>query len=232
MASDKTWKSQELLNFCPKYATNNAAVYVASVGSKIDRILFLVERFTFVEDLTLRLGSVQFIKTQLEVEIYVESVASNLHSLADVFAQVINEIVLKPLLPETEHFSREKVDLNKIKTKLVGLTLEPVKKRYIDEIINNINNLSNSVEFLYVSGFVNTIKHQRLLNTTFYLIVAPGNLIDVGFKLNAFDHKGSHFPEMSCRNFVIDYRKNLIDYISDIGISVNNYCKVNHIQNV
>jgi hypothetical protein len=230
--SDKTWKSQELLDFCPKYATDNAAVYVASVASKIDRILFLVERFTFAEDLTLRLGSTQFIKTQLEVEIYVESIASNLHSLADVFAQVINEIVLKPLLPDTEYFSSEKVDLNKIKEKLAGLSLEPTKKRYIDEIIKNVKNLSDSSEFLYVSGFVNTIKHRRLLNTVFHLKVDRGSLIDLGFKLEAFDYKGSHYPETPCRSVVMDYRKNLIDYIFDIGNSVNIYCRANHIQNV
>jgi hypothetical protein len=230
--SDKTWKSQELLDFCPKYVTDNGAVYVASVGSKIDRILFLVDRFTSVEDMTLRLGSAQFLKTQLEVEIYVESIASNLHSLADVFAQVINEIVLKPLLPNAEHFSSEKVDLHKIKTKLAGLTLEPIKKKYIDEIIDNVNNLSNSAEFLYVSGFVNTIKHRRLLNTAFHLKVDRGSLIDLGFKLDVFDYKENHFPKTSCRSVVMDYRENLINHIFDIGNSINNYCRANHIQNV
>lgn len=230
--SNKTWKSQELLDFCPKCVTDNGAVYVASVGSKIDRIRFLVDRFTSVEDMTLRLGSDQFLKTQLEVEIYVESIASNLHSLADVFAQVINEIVLKPLLPDAEHFSSEKVDLNKIKTKLAGLTLELVKKEYIDKIIDNVDNLSNSTEFLYVSGFVNTIKHRRLLNTTFHLKVDRGSLIDLGFKLDAFDYKGNHFPETSCRSVVMDYKENLIDHIFDIGNSINNYCRANHIQNV
>src|SRR4028119_18538 len=101
--SDKTWNTQELLDFCRKDLTDNADVYVKSVRSKIERILFLVDRFTVTEDLTLKLGSAQFRKTQLEVEIYIESIASNLHSLADVLAQIINEIVLKPLLPCDEH---------------------------------------------------------------------------------------------------------------------------------
>jgi hypothetical protein len=166
------------------------------------------------------------------VEIYVESIASNLHSLADVFAQVINEIVLKLLLPDTEHFSSERVDLNKIKTKLAGLTLESTEERYIGEIINNVNNLSDSAEFLYVSAFVNAIKHRRLLNTVFHLKVDRGSLIDLGFKLDAFDYKGSHFLETPCCSVVMDYIKNLIDYIFDIGNSINNYCRANHIQNV
>jgi hypothetical protein len=231
--SDKTWKTQELLDFSPKDLTDNAAVYVASLSSKIDRILFLVDRFIVTEDLTLKLGA-QFPKTQLEVEIYIESIASNLHSLADVLAQIINEIVLKPLLPCDEHISSEKVDLNqvktkldKVKTKLVALTPDSAKYRDISQIIDSIGNLSKSWEFLYISGFVNTIKHRRLLNTTFHLKVDRGSLIDLGFKLDKFDYKGTPFPEMSCRSIVIDYREKLIDFIFDIGNSVNNYCRAN-----
>ncbi|MEG4997496.1 hypothetical protein [Microcoleus sp. B4-D4] len=237
--SDKTWKTQELLDFCPKDLTDNAEVYVASAKSKIDRILFLVDRFTVTEDLTLELGSAQFLNTQLEVEIYLESIASNLHSLADVLAQIINEIVLKPLLPCAEHISSEQVDLNKVKTKLdkvktklVGLTLDSAKDRYISQIIDSIENLSNSSEFLYISAFVNTIKHRRLLNTTYHLQVDRGSLIDIGFKLEEFDYKGSHFPEMPCRSIVIEYRQELIDFIFDIGNSVNNYCRAKSIQTV
>jgi hypothetical protein len=230
--SDKTWKTQELLDFCRKDLTDNAAVYVASARSKIDRILFLVDRFTVTEDRTLQLGSAQFLKTQLEVEIYIESIASNLHSLADVLAQIINEIVLKPLLPCAKHISSEKVDLNKVKTQLGELTLDSVKDRYISQIIDSIENLSSSSEFLYISGFVNTIKHRRLLNTTFHLKVDRGSLIDLGFKLDKFDYKGSHFPEMPCRSIVIDYREKLIGFIFDIGNSVNNYCRANSIQTV
>ncbi|WP_293128283.1 hypothetical protein [Microcoleus sp. bin38.metabat.b11b12b14.051] len=230
--SDKTWNTQEILDFCPENLTDNVAVYVASVRSKIARILFIVDSFNVTEDLTLKLISDQFIKTQLKVEIYIESIASNLHSLADVLAQIINEIVLKPLLPCAEHISSEKVDINKVNTKLDGLTLDSVKDRYISQIIESINNLSSSSEFLYISSFVNTIKHRRLLDTTFHLKVDSGSLIDVGFKLDKFDYKGSHFPEMSCRSIVIDYREKLIDFIFDIGNSVNNYCRANYIQTV
>jgi hypothetical protein len=228
--SNNTWKSQELLDSCPKYVTDNGAVYVASVGSKINRILFLVDRFISVKDTISELESNQFLKNQLEVEIYVESIASNLHSLADVFAQVINEIVLKPLIPPAGHLSSEKVGLNKIKTKLASLTLEPVKKSYIDKIINNIDHLANSAEFLYISGFVNTIKHRKLLNTTFHLEVDSQKLIDLGFKLDAFHYKGNNFPETPCCTVVMDYREKLIDHVLDIGNSINNYCLANHIQ--
>ncbi|WP_377477737.1 MAG: hypothetical protein P2A85_04195 [Microcoleus anatoxicus] len=230
--SDKTWKTQELLDFCRKDLTDNAAVYVASVKSKIDRISFLVDSFNVTEDLTLKLGSDQFLNTQLQVEIYIESIASNLHSLADVLAQIINEIVLKPLLPCDQHISSEKVDINKVKTKLVRLTLDVVKDKYISQIIDSIENLSNSSEFLYISAFVNTIKHRRLLNTNFHLQVDRGCLIEVGFKLEEFDYKGSHFPEMSCSSIVIDYSEELIDFIYDIGNSVNNYCRAKYIQTV
>jgi len=229
--SDKTWKTQELLNFCPNDLTDNADVYVKSIRNKIDRIMFLRNRFAIKEDMTLRRQSNRFLDTQIEVEIYVESIASNLHSLADVLAQIINEIVLKHLLPPNEHLSSEKVDINKVKTKLDNLTLEDsVKKIYISEIIYNINKLCDLQEFQYISGFVNTIKHRRLLNTTFKLKIEQGNLLDLGFKLDAFDYKGSHFDETSCRSIVIDHSEKLIDMIFDIGTSVNNYWRASHIQ--
>jgi hypothetical protein len=226
--SDKTWKTQDLRDFCSrKNITDNADVYLASAKSKRDRILFLVDRFTVTEYLTLEHGSAKFLKIQLEVEIYIESIASNLHSLADVFAQIINEIVLKPLLPSDEHISSEIVDLKKVKTKLAGLTLDSPQDRYISQIIDSIENLFSSSEFLYISAFVNTIKHRRLLNTTYHLQVYRGSLLDGGFRLEEFDYKGSHFPEMPCRSIVIDYREKLIDFIFDIGNSVNNYCRAN-----
>lgn len=227
--SDKTWNTPDLLNFCSADVIANADVYVASLKNKIDRILFIRDRFILAENMTLKTGSDQFIKTQLEVEIFIESVASNLHSLADVLAQIINEIVLKPLLPTTEAISIEKVDLNKVTTQLAKINLNPVKLRYVTNIINNITNLSNSAEFLYISGFVNTIKHRRLLNTTFRLKIDCGSLIDLGFKLDPFDYKGNSFPETSCRDIVMDYREKIIDFIVDIGNSVNDYCRVNSI---
>ncbi|MBE8989037.1 hypothetical protein [Nostoc sp. LEGE 12450] len=230
--SDKTWKTQELLDICSQNLTDEAAVYVASVRSKIDRILFIKDRFTTSVNQPLKISSSEFSKTQIEVEIYIESLASNLHSLTDVLGQIINVIILKPLLPSEKHLSSETLTIKKVKKKLTELTLDSVKRTYADEIIHAINNLDNSDEFSYISGFVNTIKHRRLLNTTFYLKKDNRSLIDLGFKLDEFEYNGNSFPQKWCKTIVIQDSEKIIDLIFDIGNSINNFCRAIFIMNV
>lgn len=230
--SDKTWKTQELLDICSQNVTDEAAVYVASVRSKIARILFIKDRFTASVNQPLKISTSEFINTQIEVEIYIESLASNLHSLTDVLGQIINVIILKPLLPSEKHLSSETVTIKKVTTQLAELTLDSVKRTYADEIIHAVNNLDKSEEFSYISGFVNTIKHRRLLNTTFYLNKDNGSLIDWGFKLDAFEYKGNCFLQKWCKTIVIQDREKIIDLIFDIGNSINNLCRAIFIMNV
>ncbi|MBW4641920.1 MAG: hypothetical protein KME23_02690 [Goleter apudmare HA4340-LM2] len=229
---DTTWATQQLIDFCPQSITDEASIYVQAMNRKIARILFLLERFSFSENSTLEEGSDKFLMTQIEIEIYVESIAYNLHSLADVLAQIINIIVLKPLLPTNKHFSSEDVTPKKIKTHLQKLNLDDVKRRYVDDIIVQFDNLMNSNEFSYVAGFVNTIKHRRLLNTVFHFELNQGSLLDFGFKLDPFQYKGINYAELSCKDFVMSHREKVINLAFELGHSVNNYCRAVFIANV
>jgi hypothetical protein len=225
--SDKVWKAQEIPRLCPPDITNEAEVYVKAIKNKIERILFLVERLSSSNTSIPRNFDPTVLRSsQLEVEIYIESIATNLHSLADVLAHIINVIVLKPIQNESNYLNSKKVSIYTVKTKLSNLnSLDSVREQYITEIINKINELIDSSEFKYIAAFVNTIKHRRLLDTELTVTVQNGSLIDRGYRLDHFEYQENCYLQTQCRVVAMDDREKVIDLVFDVGNSINNYCR-------
>jgi hypothetical protein len=226
--SNMVWKAQEIPQLCPTGIASEAEVYVKAVKNKIDRIIFLVQRLSASdESIPTNFESTALRSSQLEVEIYVESISTNLHSLADILAHVINVIVLKPLQAESEYLVSKQISIHKIQNKLTALSsLDVVRSQYIGEIIQGADNLIASAEFKYIAAFVNTIKHRSLLDTEFYFhLNSSSSLMDVGYRLDSFIYEGCDFPQTPCKVVVIDYREKVIDLVFDIGNRINNYCR-------
>jgi len=226
--SDKVWKTQEIPQLCPQGIASEAEVHVKAIKNKIDRVIFLVQRLSSSDTSILtNFEPTALRSSQLEVEIYIESIATNLHSLADVLAHVINGIVLKPLQTKTDYLGSRQVSIHNVKNKLSSLRfLDTVRYQYIVEIIREIDKLVDSSEFKYIAGFANTIKHRSLLDTEFTFAVQNGSLMDIGYRLDPFDYEGNHFPPTQCRVVAMDYREKVIDLVFDVGNSINNYCRV------
>ncbi|WP_445247241.1 hypothetical protein [Microcoleus sp. OTE_8_concoct_300] len=226
--SNMVWKAQEIPQLCPTGIASEAEVYVKAVKNKIDRIMFLVQRLSASdESIPTNFESTALRSSQLEVEIYTESISTNLHSLADILAHVINVIVLKPLQAESEYLVSRQISIHNIKNKLTALSsLDVVRSQSIAEIIKGADNLIASAEFKYIAAFVNTIKHRSLLDTEFYFHLKSGILMDLGYRLDPFIYEGCDFPQTPCKVVVMDYREKVIDLVFDIGNSINNYCRV------
>ena len=223
--SDKTWKAQEILQLCFQDIVSEAEVYVKAIKNKIDRINFLVKRLNSSDtSIPTNFESTVLCSSQLEVEIYIESIATNLHSLADVLAHVINVIVLKPLQSAEDYLGSRQVSIHKIKNKLNNLgSLDGVRDQYIAEISREVDKLVDASEFKYIAAFVNTIKHRSLLDTEFTFTVQSGSLMDRGYRLDHFDYEGNCFLQTHCRVVAMDYREKVIDLVFDVGNSINNY---------
>ena len=228
--SNKVWKSEEIPQLCPQGIVSEAEVHVKAIKNKIDRIMFLVERLSSLDtSIPNSFEPTVLRSSQLEVEIYIESIAANLHSLADVLAHVINVIVLKPLQNKPDYLGHRQISIHNVKNKLSSLgSLDTVRNQYIAEIIREIHKLIDSAEFKYIAAFVNTIKHRSLLDTEFALTVQSvqsGSLMDVGYRLDPFDYEGNNFPQTRCKVVAMDYREKVIDLVLDVGNSINNYCR-------
>ncbi|MBD2613889.1 hypothetical protein H6G94_21865 [Nostoc punctiforme FACHB-252] len=225
--SDKVWKAQEIPQLCPHDIASEAEVHVKAINNKIDRIIFLVQRLSSSDtSIPTNFNTTVLRSSQLEVEIYTESIATNLHSLADVLAHVINVIVLKPLQTAPDCLNSRQISIHNVKNKLSSLrSLDSVRDQYIAEIVREIDKLIDSSEFRYIAAFVNTIKHRSLLDTEFTLTIQSGSLMDIGYRLDPFDYEGNCFPQTQCRVVAMDYREKVIDLVFDVGNSINNYCR-------
>ncbi|MBX9258284.1 hypothetical protein H1Q63_30920 [Desmonostoc muscorum CCALA 125] len=224
---DIIWKAQEIPQLCSPQIVSEAQVYVKAVKNKIERIDFIVQRFSALDGTRpTNFESTALRSCELEVEIYVESIAANLHSLADVLAHIINVIVLKPLQAESDYLESKKINISSVKDKLKNFSsLHSARQIYIDDTVQKIDNLINSREFSYIAAFVNTIKHHSLLDISLQIRLS-GNLVDAGYRLECFSYRDKNFPQTECREVVMNYRKKVIDLVCDIGNSINNYCRL------
>lgn len=218
-----TWKSQELRNLCPPAIISEAEIYVKAIKNKIDRISFLVIQLNKSNGLIpVNFSSVTLRSSQLEVEIYIESLVTNLHSLADVLAQIVNVIVLKPLQEKSQYLKEKQIDIQKVKDRLSKITsIDSERGTYINEIIKEIESMTTLDAFLYIEGFANTIKHRNLIDTSLVI----GNLIPPGYKVDAFEYKGKKILQTECSKICTNYKEDVIDKVLNIGNSINKYCQ-------
>jgi len=232
--SDKVWKTQEIRELCPNCIAIEAKAYIKAIKNKIDRILFAVHLLSTTDgSLPTNFEYTALRSSQLKVEIYIESIVTNLHSLADVLAHVINVIVLKPLQAESQYLVGRHITISAVKTKLNNLSsLDPVKRLCIAGITKEIDTLIQSVEFKYIAAFTNTIKHRSLLDTELFIRYESGNLMDSGFRIDQFNYESVHFPQTKCSIVAMDYRKKVIDLVFDVGNRINNYCRAEYIDNI
>ncbi len=155
-----------------------------------------------------------FKNAQLKSETYIESAAQNLHSLADIVCQIINQTVLQSQFDEGE-VSR--------KTIIRELQNDHSKK----DIETALEQLRDSYEFKYISAFVNTIKHRRLLNTDYYAEFGQGKTNTMGIRFLSFEYGKENnlqkYNDTSAEIILNNYMKCIFDCIDKIGHAIDSY---------
>ncbi len=235
--SNKTWNAQELLQLCPHQVIDEARVYIKTIQNKLDRILFAVEKLdASVSSHSLQLSSEksqEFRRLQLEVEIYFESIAHNLHSLADVLAHIIYKFVIEPFSKVSLELRENQINIKKVKEKLrtiqADASIDSVKQRYVSCIADSVDSFVNLAEFNYTEDLVNTIKHRKLLDTEFRLTSIQGKVIDLGFFVEEFEKDERNHSALKIKNYVETYRITIIDTFFSVGNSINDYCRASYI---
>lgn len=150
----------------------------------------------------------------LKSETYIESAAQILHSLADIVCQIINQAVLESQFDEGE------VSIKKI----IGELQKDNSKK---DIKTALEQLRNSYEFKYISAFVNTIKHRRLLYTDYYAEFGQGKTNTMGVRFLSFEYgKGKNlqkYSDTSAEIILNDYMKFIFNFIDQIGHAIDSY---------
>ena len=215
---EKIWNFKELNILSDKKKLPDTKVYQNTLIWKKQRAYYHAELcediwttlITSSEKITL--GGAKWNKAQISTEANVESTAQLLHSMADIMAQIINKVILKGK-------DEENISLGKV-------LVELQKHNNIKEIVTAIKKLKNSPEFEYINAFVNTIKHRRLLDTTYYM-VRNGSIPNMtkGICFQEFEYKGKKYEKMFANDIIGQYKSRIIDLIIEIGNSINDYLR-------
>ncbi len=156
------------------------------------------------------MGGRDWNEAQLASEAHVEALAHVLHSMVDVVAQIINKVILR------DELDKDCVSLPRVKAKLK-------EKDGTQNILSAINKLQNSAEFRYINAFVNTIKHQRILNRVWHAEYGKGKRNQRAVCFKKFEYKGKSYDFTWATDIIEPYRKRIYGYIVKIGNAVNEY---------
>jgi hypothetical protein len=214
--TNKTWVIQKILDLYPQ--TPELEVYIHAIQRKIERINFLSERLAPLDKLSPTSVSNGLHNSFIETAIYIESIASNLHSLADVIANIINVIVLAPLGKDVPV---DTVTIKAVNKKLSELTAQQ-QNQYLNKIISEVDNLLSLSEFIYIEAFVNTIKHRNLVPSTLEYKKTPDSTTS-GYILDGFSYKSITCPPTKFEDIAKNHKDRITGAIFDIGDSINNY---------
>jgi hypothetical protein len=212
----KTWSFKELSSLSSAKNLPDSEQFQVALGWKRRRVKYHAEeyheiwRHLFSSSDKIQMGGVDWGKAQLAAEANVEAAAQVMHSMADILAQIINKTILKGELKE-----------HSVTLSLVLKKLE--KKLNSRGIVSSINKFMDSTEYKYINAFVNTIKHQRLLDITYNIEPEKGTSYPKGICFKEFEYKGKKYERVFAVDILDSYKSYITDLIIDIGHEVNNY---------
>lgn len=152
----------------------------------------------------------KFQRASFAAEAHLIAFAQSLHSVTDIEAQVIVHALN---LNNTSNLS----DKSGIKDVKAHLT----KKRVYTELLDTINNLLSSQEYLYLEAYVNTTKHRTLIKNYFKLNLTTTNEQQYGIEISDFSFKGKDFPSKPADDFTGEIHMRISDGIRNVGSVLN-----------
>jgi len=208
------WSFEELNKLCERKGISHAKVYQnalawrwkradyhAEIASRVWSDLFK-ESFSFVDQ--------RCYEAIFSYEAQVESCLLALHSLGDILSQIINVLVLGSRLTEDSVSIKKVVDMME-------------KKGAAPDVARTARQLLDDKVFNYVEAFCNTIKHRRLLKTNFRAEYGENARNESGLLFEGFVFKGNAYPETWGSEILKKHRFHVLDLITEIGLSINEY---------
>jgi hypothetical protein len=91
------------------------------------------------------------------------------------------------------------------------------------DVAKRVKELLDDDVFNYVEAFCNTIKHRRLIKTNFRAEYGENPRNESGLLFEEFTFKGPVYPKTRGSDILEKYRFRLLDLITEIGLSINQY---------
>lgn len=158
-----------------------------------------------------------FALAQFKAEANLIAFAQALHSLADIFGQIIfNALDLNNIL-------KKKLQKNLLYLQRVA---DAIKNHdHLKDLSLSVADLLESKQYSYLKAYVNTTKHRCLISANysvdFKVEIEPIH----GMKIPKFNYNCSEYPSKWSDDFVNNDRKFLISKFVEIGIQLNEILK-------
>lgn len=208
------WNFVELRDLCVAKHLPDSTVYQDALQWKLKRVELYATLARSLWDDLFSQDEVEFKDEQKmlpEYQAHVESAVQALHSMADILGQIVNLAILVPPLDDAE------VYLNSVRDKITGTA---------PDVALAIRHLTDSDEFKYINGFVNIIKHRRLLNIKQSVAeFGDGKRNDKGFVFEPFTFKGDNYHATWAQDIIGDYKSSILDMIDAVVDKVNAYLR-------
>jgi len=143
-------------------------------------------------------------------EAHVEACVCCLHSLSDLIAQVINDVVLNRQLGEHNVSMHQVISLMD-------------SQGVADEVQNRSETFTASNEFGYVEAFCNTLKHRLLVKADFHGEFGGEYRNEMGIRFQSFRCKGRLWPMTWGSDILRDKRAEIAELVVRIGLSLDDY---------
>jgi hypothetical protein len=153
-----------------------------------------------------------FREGQFYGEAHLIAFAQSLHSVADIFSHV----VYLGLDLET----KVRASIPKDKRSLPRITKEMQAVQFAPAVASAIEAMITSPEFRYLRAYVNTTKHQRLLNHPYAVTLVPG-AEQHGIEIDAFDYGSEHWPKKWADQFLDETYAALVSHFYLVGNEMN-----------
>lgn len=190
-------------------------IYPHSLNRKIFRANLLakksVDKWNEYINSDFEIPSIEFEEIEFEIETYLEASLQNMHSTADVLAQIVNIAVL------SGYFKEECVSANKVKNQLRCTNCAK-------GVCDSFELLLKSESFKYINAFVNTIKHRRLIELIPYGEFIKEKQGILGIMFSNFKY-GKEYEKTPTEKVINTYFKEIEQHIDEVGYEINKYLR-------
>ena len=210
---DLKWDLEEFRNLCQQQGLEVPEDYINSINRKLEFASYHAQKCNEVMEELFEGNEVDFQRkewseAEFEYEGHFLAFAHSLHSLGDVFAQILNLVLLSPALKE------ENVSLKPVRN---TLDQRGGKQAWV----NHIDDLINSNEYDYLNALENIIKHRRLIKKFYRTEVGEKTDNKTGLKFKEFTYRNKQYPEVWLDDLLETYPSELRSRIISMGIALN-----------
>lgn len=210
----RKWTFVELRKLCRQKNVPESTIYQNSLEWRWRRADFHAEKaqeiWAELFSSPFTLGDRRFNEAVFSYETHVEACVQALHSVDDIFAQIINVVILENSYQE-----------HQVSTKRLTNVME--KNKVALQVRDRMGRLLDSLEFRYLDAFCNTIKHRRLIPGRFRAEYGDYYRNESGIRFLQFNYKNKTYPEIWASDILQEYRQQIGQFVNDVGLSINKF---------